>query len=78
MQAFNIGLGAQDGEAVFFDQGTASSGSFVNEVTKINEKYQPTVPFGGNKAKICTLDTLIAELGVRPDLIKVDVEGFGM
>ena len=76
VQAFNMGLGAQDSEATFFDQGMASSGSFVNEVTRINEKFQSTVPIGGNKVKIRTLDTLVAELGVRPDLIKVDVEGF--
>lgn len=75
-QAFNMGVGAQDGEATFFDQGAASSGSFVNEVTRINEKFQSTVPIAGNKVKIRTLDTLVAELGVRPDLIKVDVEGF--
>ena len=30
----------------------------------------------GNKVKIRTLDTVVAELAVRPDLIKVDVEGF--
>jgi FkbM family methyltransferase len=76
VQAFNIGLGAQDGEATFFDQGTVPTGSFVSEVTKINVWFQPTVPIGSNKVKIRTLDTLVAELGVRPDLIKVDVEGF--
>ena len=76
VQAFNMGLGAQDGEATFFEQGTSSSGSFVKAVTVINEAWQPTVPIAGTKVKIRTLDTLIAELGVRPDLIKVDVEGF--
>ena len=76
VQAFQYGLGAQDGEATFFDQGTASSGSFVNDVTKMNERYQPTVPIGGNTVEIRALDTLTAEFGVRPDLIKVDVEGF--
>jgi FkbM family methyltransferase len=76
VQAFHMGLGAQDGEATFFDQGTASSGSFVFEVTKINEVFQPTVPIGGAKVRIRTLDSMVGELGVRPDLIKVDVEGF--
>lgn len=76
IQAFDIGLGAQNGEATFFDQGPASTGSFVNEVTKINERFQPSVPIGSKKVKICTLDSLVEELGVHPDLIKMDVEGF--
>jgi FkbM family methyltransferase len=76
IQAFNIGVGARNGDAMFFDQGQASSGSFVSEVTKINERFQPSVPIDGKKVKIYTLDTLVEELGVRPDLIKMDVEGF--
>jgi len=76
VQALNMGLGAQDGEATFFDQGVAESGSFVRDVTKINERYQPSVLIGGNKIRISTLDTLVAEVAVCPDLIKVDVEGF--
>lgn len=76
VQAFNMGLGAQDGEVTFFDQGTSSSGSFVNEVTKINAPFQPDVPVGGTRVKMRTLDSVVAESGARPDLIKVDVEGF--
>ena len=73
---FNMGVGAQDGEVTFFEQGTATSGSFVKEVTVINEEWQPAVPIAEIKVKIRSLDTLITELDIRPDLIKVDVEGF--
>lgn len=76
VQAFNMGLGAEDGEATFFDQGVAASGSFVRDVTKINEAFQASVPIGGNNVRIRTLDTVVAEAAVRPDVIKVDVEGF--
>lgn len=76
VQAFNLGLGAQDGEATFFDQGRTPTGSFVSEVTRSSEKFHPAVPIGGRKVRICSLDALVAELDVRPDLIKMDVEGF--
>lgn len=76
VRAFNVGLGAQDGETTFFNQGLASTGSFVNAVTVLSEAWQGTVPIAGEKVKIRTLDSLVEELGARPDLIKVDVEGF--
>ena len=76
VEPFNIGLGARDGEATFFDQGTASSGSFVDAVTRINQPFQADVSITGKKVKIRSLDSLLTEFKVRPDLIKIDVEGF--
>ena len=76
IQAFDIGLGAQNGEATFFDQGPASTGSFVNEVTKINERFQPSVPIGSKKVKICTLDSLVEELGVSSGFDQDGCRGF--
>jgi FkbM family methyltransferase len=76
IKTFNLGLGAKDGEATFFDQSTATTGSFVDAVTKINECRYPGVAIGRTNVKIRALDSLVAEFCLRPDLIKVDVEGF--
>ncbi len=76
LEPFNIGLGAEDGTASFFGQGKATSGSLVHSVTQINQKYQPSVPITKIQIKIRSLDSIFAEIGVTPNVIKVDVEGF--
>ena len=76
LEPFNIGLGAKDSTASFFAQGNAASGSFVDSVTQINQKYQPSVPITKIQIKIRSLDSIFAEMGVTPKVIKVDVEGF--
>jgi hypothetical protein len=70
------GVGSQDQESTFFGQGLAASGSFVENVTKINEHYHPEVPIAPTKVTVRALDSLVRELAVSPNLIKVDVEGF--
>jgi FkbM family methyltransferase len=76
MIPMNCGVGSRDEESTFFGQGIARSGSFVENVTKINEHYLPAVPIAPKKVTIRALDSLVRELAVRPKLIKVDVEGF--
>jgi FkbM family methyltransferase len=76
MVPMKCGVGSRDEESSFFGQGIASSGSFVESVTKINEHYLPAVPIAPKKVTIRALDSLVRELAVSPNLIKVDVEGF--
>jgi FkbM family methyltransferase len=75
LRAIHAGLGEADGEAVFFAQGEATTGSFVEEVTRINAALQPGVPITGEAVRVRTLDGALAEMGLRPRLVKVDVEG---
>jgi len=76
VEVLRLGVGAQDRETTFFGQGNSSSGSFVEAVTNINQKCQPTVPVTDYKVKVRSLDSVVADLKVQPTLIKVDVEGF--
>jgi len=76
IKPFNIGLGSEDGTASFFAQGNARSGSLVDSVTQINRKYQPSVPITKIQIKVRSLDSIFAEIGITPNVIKVDVEGF--
>jgi FkbM family methyltransferase len=76
IRPLNIGIGAKNEQAVFHAQGHASSSSFVREATDINAHFQSDVPITEETVTLKTLDCLIDELGVSPDLIKVDVEGF--
>lgn len=70
------GVGSINGKLTFASQGTSSAGSFVENVTKINEQYLKDIPILGVDVPICTLDSLIQDLGTIPNLIKIDVEGF--
>jgi hypothetical protein len=53
----------------------SSGGSFVDDVTKINQSYQPETPIRMVELRICKIDTLANQFAL-PDLIKIDVEGF--
>ena len=76
MIPMKCGVGSQDEESTFFGQGPAASGSFVETVTKINERHHPDVPISPTRVTVRALDSLVRELAVTPNLIKVDVEGF--
>jgi FkbM family methyltransferase len=77
IKCFNIGIAAKEGDLTFYEQGTAGSGSFIQSVTEINRHFQPDVPISpAAGVKVRPLDEVLEELGVRPTLIKVDVEGF--
>jgi FkbM family methyltransferase len=69
-------VGAEDGELDFFGQGASTSGSLVRSVTILNERHHAGVPVGHIKTAVRSLDSFVASARVRPDVIKVDVEGF--
>lgn len=71
-----VGIGRSDGRATFFDQGNATSGSFVKSVTEINAPYSPTVPIGAEECSIRSLDSMVEQLGRVPEVVKIDIEGF--
>jgi FkbM family methyltransferase len=68
------GVGAADCEQEFAAQGVASSGSFVREVTEINQSYHPD-PISSVSVSCRRLDTVVAEER-PPDFIKIDCEGY--
>ena len=59
----------------FVAQGLSNAASFVEEVTRINQRHLPETPICKVEVKIRTVDTLVKELRA-PQVIKIDVEGF--
>jgi FkbM family methyltransferase len=77
IKCFNIGIAAEEAELTFYGQGTGGSGSFVRSVTEINRHFQPEVPISPEShVAVRPLDAVLEELGVKPSLVKVDVEGY--
>ena len=76
IKAVQCGVGNTDTVATFTAQGDASSGSFIDEVTKINVFYQPNIPIQPVEVNIWKVDTLVEQLDSHPHFIKIDVEGF--
>src|SRR5271154_3930327 len=74
--AIHLGVGNADEIRLFAAHGESTSSSFVEEVTKINFSFQPSVPIQNIKVKLRKIDSLVKELGSRPSLLKIDVEGF--
>src|SRR5262245_23254210 len=65
------GVGNADTVAVFAAQGTSSSASFIEAVTKINQHYLPDTRIRKVEVNIRKVDTLAKELG-PPHLAKID------
>lgn len=76
IKIIQCGIGSLDGKLAFASQGNSSSGSFVAEVTRINEHYLKDIPILKVEVPIRTMDGIIQELGLIPNLLKIDVEGF--
>jgi FkbM family methyltransferase len=76
IEAVHIGVGDRESTACFHAQGSSTSGSFVREVTDINQRFAPAVPVTEESVRIRTLDGLMNELGCRPTIVKLDIEGF--
>lgn len=76
IKAVQCGVGNADTVATFTSQGEASTGSFVEDVTKISQNWQPKTPIRKVEVNIRRLDTLVEEFGNCPNLVKIDVEGF--
>jgi FkbM family methyltransferase len=75
VHTFQYGIGNKDGELEFASQGVSSSASFVEAITEINKHYSPTTPIRKIRVEIRKIDSLLPQIK-RPDLIKIDVEGF--
>ena len=71
----NVAIGSELGEAVFFAQGAATTGSLSREVTAINEEFEDG-EVSELRVPIQRLDDYCEEIGITPSLIKIDVEGF--
>jgi len=77
INAIRKGVGAHTGKLTFYPQGDSSSGSFVREVTEINQHFLPDTPITSEDVVLTTLDEeLKCMTSISQILIKVDVEGF--
>ena len=59
---------------VFYSQGMATSGSFRETITRINQDHQPQVAVIGEEIECFTLDEMTRDLSGR-GLVKIDCEG---
>jgi FkbM family methyltransferase len=75
IRIIQCGVGNDDAVTAFASHGPSSSASFVEEVTKINQRYLPEAPIRKVEVNIRKVDTLVKQLG-PPRVIKIDVEGF--
>jgi FkbM family methyltransferase len=76
IRAIQCAVGNVDGRATFAAQGTSTSASLVEDITRINQHYLPQTPIRKVEVDIRRMDTLVTELGFKPCLAKIDVEGF--
>jgi len=74
--AIRVGIGNADEVRMFAAQGNSPSSSFVEEVTKINFDFNPSIPIQNIEVELRKVDSLLTELGSTPSLLKIDVEGF--
>jgi FkbM family methyltransferase len=71
------GIGNADALKSFAAQGKSSSASFVQDVTALNQSFQPDQPIEQVSVTMRKLDTLLdGALSPIPSLVKIDVEGF--
>lgn len=75
VHTFQYGIGNKDGELEFASQGASWSASFVEAVTEINKNFLPDTPIRKIRVEIRKIDNLLSQTK-RPDLVKIDVEGF--
>lgn len=72
----NVGIGDTDEIREFSAQGMSPGASFVEEVTKINAHYFPSNQIERVSVASTRLDTFMTTSRNRPDLLKIDVEGY--
>ena len=61
IRAIQCGVGNADTVAAFAAHGASSSALFVEEVTKINQRFLPEVPIRKVEVNIRKVDTLVKE-----------------
>ena len=64
--AIRVGVGNADEARLFAAHGESPASSFVEEVTKINFRFHPSVPIKKIEVEIRKVDTLVKELGSKP------------
>jgi FkbM family methyltransferase len=76
ISALWLGVGNADDMRLFAEHGHCTYSSFVEEVTKINVRFAPSVPITQVEVGLRKVDSLVAELASVPSVIKIDVEGY--
>jgi FkbM family methyltransferase len=72
----HCGVGGSDEVRTFSAHGKSSSSSFIQEVTNINLRFLPSEPIRNLEVRLRKVDSLVKELGSKPSVLKIDVEGF--
>jgi FkbM family methyltransferase len=69
------GIGSQNGTVEMAVQGASSGSSFVKEVTELSQQYHKGIPIRSVPVRVYKMDA-IAQEAPRPNVIKIDIEGF--
>jgi len=76
IQALPYGIGNENSNTLMSVQGASTGASFVKEVVELSQIYHKDTPLIQVPVSIYKMDTLPGKINSRPNLIKIDIEGF--
>lgn len=76
IRALPYGIGNENSKSIMSVQGTSTGASFVKEVVELSQIYHEGTPIVQVPVSIFKLDTLLNQIRPKPDLIKIDIEGY--
>jgi len=76
ISAFSYAVGNQDGTILMSVQGTSTGSSLVKQVVELSQNYHDGVPIVEVPVSLYRMDTLLNKLSAKPNVIKIDIEGF--
>lgn len=74
--ALPYAVGDQDGPILMSVQGASTGSSLVKDVVALSQRYHDQVPVIDVPVQLYRLDTLLNKLQRKPNVIKIDIEGF--
>lgn len=75
IEARPYAVGNEDGMVTMSVQGSSTGSSLVKKVVELSQSYHD-VPILEASVPIYRLDTLVEQIAFKPDVIKIDIEGF--
>jgi FkbM family methyltransferase len=76
IKAFPYGIGNENSKALMSVQGASTGASFVKEVVELTQVFHERIPIVQVPVSTYKMDTLLDQISSRPNLIKIDIEGY--